>query len=454
MSTQTITHPRTRRRWPRIALVIVLLAGVAAAGYWWQQSRQVSIPVYSAEGLDPAIAAAINEARAAVERSPRSSEAWAHYALVLFAHDKYVECRVPFEQAEKLDPQDPRWPYYRGLALLYENPTECAAALRKALALNPQYGPFKLRLAEQLLQLDQPDEAEVLFREILKAAKNARRMSPNDEIDFPGEPRAWLGVGKIQMRRQHWNDAIEPLRSAANHPGSRKAAHSALAEVYFVLGKEQEVQAERTKADALPADVPWADPLIQEADKLRTGLVARIDRAKALESAGAAPEAIAAIRQIASDYPNSDEAQFTLGRILLEVGEVEKAEIAFRETLTINPKHADALYLLAVVLFSRKDYVGAEDCLQRAVAEWSTFYKAYFDLGQCRLKLGNKAGAEQAFRSALRARPDLARAHLALGELLLETGKRGEAISYLENALKYPQTNAKAQELLDQAKRK
>jgi len=448
MTTETTHPPRTRRSWPRLALIVLVLAGAVGGGLWWWQARRIQVPVFPTDGLDPAIVVAINDARVQVVNEPRSSAAWGNYGLVLFANDRYTDCCPVFEQAEKLDPEDARWPYYRGLALVFDRPAQSVAPLRKALALNPRFGPFKLRLAEQLMQTEQLDEAEVLFRELLRSGRDGEGRA------LTANARAWLGIGQIHMRRGLWKEAVEPLRSAADDPSARKAAHSALTEVYLRLNKEAESQAERTKADALPIDLPWPDPLIEQAEKLRTGLDIRLSRAKIRAANGQPEEAIADIRQIVSDYPASDEAQFSLGRILLETGERAKAEVPLREALTINPRNADALYLLAQVLFDRKDYAAAEDCLQRAVSERMTFPVASFDLGQCRLMQGNKAGAERAFRDALRARPDLARAHLALGELLLETGKRDEAISFLENALKFPQTSDRAKELLDKARKK
>ena len=436
MSTQTITPPRARRLWPRIALAVVLLAGAAGAGYWWWQSRRIPVPVYSTEGLDPAIAKAIDDARAAVQHSPRSSQAWANYALVLFAHDKYLECRAPFEQREKMEPEEARWPYYRALALKTEKPAECEQALRKALALRPRFEPFKLRLAEQLLESGQLDEAERLFRELLKSGKF-------------GEARAWIGIGQIYLRREQWNEALEPLRKAASDLTCQQAAHTALATAYFRLGKEGLSQDERAKAGALPDDDAWLDPLIMQAYQLRTGLQVRIERVWARAGNDQLEQAIADARQIIHDYPTADVAQITLGKLLVKAGEPKSAELAFREALTINPRHAEGQFLLGGLLMQRHDLAGAEDCYRRAVTERPTFGRAHFNLGHCRFQRGNKTGAEQAFRDAIRTTPN----YSSLAELLLDEHQRDEAVFLLELAQKIDPDNPQVKELLVKARK-
>ena len=125
-----------RRIWLPGFLVVLLL--VAAGGaYAWRRTHRLVVPTVPVVGLDPEVIAALADARARVEQQPNSAEAWGHYGLVTFAHNKYVECRPMFERAEQLDPTDYRWPYYRGLAWKFERPEEMRYGAKACLGVEP-----------------------------------------------------------------------------------------------------------------------------------------------------------------------------------------------------------------------------------------------------------------------------------------------------------------------------
>jgi tetratricopeptide (TPR) repeat protein len=434
-----MTTAKSRRRYWLAGILAVLLVAAGGAYFWWPVHRLV-IPTIPTNGLDPEVVAALADARDRVQHQPESADAWGHYGLVAFAHGKYVECRPLFERAEQLDPENYRWPYYRGLAWKFERPDECVTALQQALNLNPRSPAVKMRLAETLLEIDRLDEANKLFDELLAA-----RM---------GNPRVHLGQGQILVRRGRWSEALPPLQAATAHPTSQKTAFTALAEAYAHLNRPEDAAAARTKADAFPPDILWPDPLLNEMEKVHTGLNPRLDRAEALFKNQHADEALAQLRGIIRDHPESEDAQLRLADWYFRLNDPEAAEPALRAALAINPSLATGHFMLAGVYMHRKDYAAAEDSYQKALAANPNFGQAHYNLGQCRLKRGNPAGAEKAFRDAVRTRPDLALAQLALGELLLKAGNREEALPYLENAVRLAPLNADAKARLDEARKK
>src|SRR5207245_6098974 len=132
---------------------------------------------------------------------------------------------------------------------------------------------------------------------------------------------------------------------------------SALAETYMRLGQESEAQAERSRAEAAPpSDAAWPDPFVREADKLRTGLEARLEDANEMFSAGHLDLAIAELRKLVREYPASDTAWIALGTMLSRTNQLADAESVLRQALTLNPHRAEVLLLLADVLLARDDY--------------------------------------------------------------------------------------------------
>src|SRR5262245_4443283 len=105
------------RRRLLVAAVLVLAGGSGAVWYLTRPTPAPTAtpPEVKAEGIDPSVAAAIGAARQKVLDDLRSAAAWGELGKLLLAHTFETEADVCFEQAAALDPDDGRWPYYRGL---------------------------------------------------------------------------------------------------------------------------------------------------------------------------------------------------------------------------------------------------------------------------------------------------------------------------------------------------
>jgi tetratricopeptide (TPR) repeat protein len=419
-----------------VAVLLLVSGGVGAYLFW--RPRPVAIPPIATDGLDTEVIRAIDEARRAVEAQPRSAAAWGRLGMVLFAQDMYADCIAILTEAERLDPKEARWPYFRGLAVILLDPNEGLTHLERAAHLAPSNLSVRLRLAEQYLKLERIDEADALFRELLR--------------EHPDNPRVLLGRGQILSRRGQWQDALEPLQIAAAHPTARRSARVALAEACSRLGSTAAADSERRLAAEVPADTPWPDQFFAEARAFRTGLQPRLQDSLALSDQGRYDAALILIGQVLRDHPDSDEAHLNLAKILIRQQRYELAEDELRQALTLNPDLIDAHFQLAGILMLHKNYDAAERSYLRTVALKPNHGLAHYNLGYCRLQQGRKAEAIASFRDALRSRPDLAAAHLELGALLLQDGQIKEASGHLEQATRLDDKNERARRLLEQAR--
>jgi tetratricopeptide (TPR) repeat protein len=435
---QTPAPPKRKRR--LLVLAVVLLAGAGVGGYLLRRPRPPVVPQIATAGMDAEVVAAIDAARAGVVARPQSASDWGRFGMVLFAQDLFEDCPAVFAEAERLDPTDPRWPYFHGLALRFTQPDRAILLLERAASVAPDNFPVRLRLAEQYLKSDRTDEADGLFRRLLELNSS--------------HPRALLGHGQILSRRGQWQEALAPLRAAAAHPTARCAARSALAEAYSRLGDAKAAEAESRLAAQLPPDTPWLDPFIVEAKKFLTGLQPRIINALMLGEQGQLGEALALSAEVLRDHPDSDEAHVTRAKLLFGAGRTREAEAEARRGLALNPDLIDAHYLLGTILEQRDDFEGAERAFRRAVELQPSHALAHQRLGACRLKLGNKTGAAESFSQALRIRPDLPLSQLEFGALLLENGQVEEAIAHLEQAARQDATSEQARVLLEKARAK
>jgi tetratricopeptide (TPR) repeat protein len=430
-------HALRRRRWLGL-LALLLLAGAGLGAYFFWAPRRTALPVIPTAGLDAEVVAAIDQARAGVEARPSSAAAWGRLGMVLFAHDMYADCGGVLAEAERLDPKDARWPYFHGLALILQNPDEGIALLERAAAIPPHSLTVRLRLAEQYVKLDRLEEAEALFGELL--------------VEYPDHPRALLGRGQILARHGRWQEALAPLQMAAEQPTAQRSARVALAEAYLRLGNTTAADVARLRADESPADVPWHDSFLAEAQTFRTGLQPRIDQALELLANGQVNESQALIAEVLQAHPDSDEAHLTLAKVWIRAGAFADAERELHQALQCNPNLVEGHFLLAGAQLQRGNYAAAERSYLRTIALRPAYGLAHYNLGDCRRQQGQRGAALDAFRAAVRYRPDLAVAHLELGALLLESDRVEEAIGYLENAVRLDARNDRARNLLKQAR--
>src|SRR5262245_6998529 len=105
-----VPAPAARRR--RLALFLAAaVIGRGVVGWLGWRGTAAAPPEVDLAGAEPAVARAVEAARAEVLRAPRSAAAWGRLGMVLRAHDYGAEANECFAQAERLDAADPHWPY-------------------------------------------------------------------------------------------------------------------------------------------------------------------------------------------------------------------------------------------------------------------------------------------------------------------------------------------------------
>jgi tetratricopeptide (TPR) repeat protein len=435
---------RRRPRWRRpvawlAAAVLVLVVG--AVVYRLVRRPGPEPPVVDLTSADPQVARAVTAARADVLRAPRSGQAWGHLGMVLVTHNFQEEGIRCLTEAERLDPQELRWPYFRGVLLANRDPAVGVPELRRAVELAPaETEAPRLRLAITLLRQGQWDEAEGLFAQVL--AQDA------------DNPRALLGLGRVARKQDRLHDSAAYLRRCADSPFTRHSARSLLAEIYERQGDHPAAERELRLVDGLPADAAWPDPIYKELEDVRVGVQAEVTRAMGLVQEGRSREALDLLEPTVREYPDVDYAWLAYGMTLLSARDFATAEGAFRKALRISPNMADAHFDLGLVLFEQKKYAEAADSFRRAAELQPADARSPYNLGQCLKEMGKRPEAAKAFRAALRARPQFAEAHRDLGELLAEGGNDAEALEHLREAVKLAPGDTAAQQLLDKVQKK
>jgi tetratricopeptide (TPR) repeat protein len=93
--------------------------------------------------------------------------------------------------------------------------------------------------------------------------------------------------------------------------------------------------------------------------------------------------------------PVQTEAYYQLGDIALGQGNFSEAIASFSKTLARDPKHGGALAGTGQAYFKQKQYVQAEDFLERAVAAAPDYETSHYYLGLTLARLGRKEDSER-----------------------------------------------------------
>jgi superkiller protein 3 len=388
--------------WAATALVgVALVAGIGA--FSWYRASALQPPPLDLNGFDPAIVVSIGQARAAVQESPRSAPAWGRLGMVLAAHNFQAEANACFMQAERLDPRQPRWPYYQGVALSHGDPEAALRKFQRAVELcDASPDAPRLRLGELLIGQGRLEEAEIQFRRLLQSDS--------------GHARAHLDLARLASQRGDYAGSRHHLAVSVADDRTRKASHILRAEIEQRSDNAKAAETERRQADGLPDDPFWPDPFVDEVARLRTGREAQLDRADERLRRGRIGEAVALLEQTVRDYPDSDRGWSLLGKALVARKDWPGAERALRRAARLAPDVAEVQFHWGVALFQQQDPRGAAACFRKATELRPDYDSAYYNLGQCLKLQGDRAGAAGAFRAALRCNPDLAEARTALEE--------------------------------------
>ena len=305
----------------RLIFVVFAVGGPLAAAVWWYRARPPELPLLPQAVADPEIARAIEKAHDEVLRKPESGPARGALGMVLLAHDYPDAAAAYLEQAARMEPKEPSWPYF--LALTRQADPEAAiewlkrsADLADRVTLVP-----RTVLGEVYLQQGQLDEAEEAFKFV--------------KSRIPDDRRARLGLARVSVARGQLDSAVTLLERMGKEQPTRKDVLSLLAQVHSRRNAPEVAEAVRTRAAALPDDPAWPDPFRNMLLNITVGKLFRIHKLAELNQAGRQQEAYFLSRELMSSHP--DLASSAEARWERSQGNFTAAESAYRKTIELTP---------------------------------------------------------------------------------------------------------------------
>ena len=429
---------QSRRRSRLLVLLAVGLLAVGAAWWVWGRKAEPSAepPVASAPD-DPELDVALQKARQKVTGEPTSAAAWGEYGSLLLANQFERESDRCFEEAARLDPANPRWPYARARIAVKRDTARAPELLRRTLAVG-NGDPFRvhaqLALADLLLEQGKHDEAASLYREVPDA--DAARA------------RADLGLGQIALAARDFDAAQRHLSRAVADARSARAARALLAELARGRGDEAQAAAHEKAAAAVESAPPWPDPLLEYVVSLQVGQRARLRQAEEFERDGRHAEAAELHLQCLA-RERTARSLVGAGFNLAQSGSLDRGLALMREGVQKDPSDARNCTRLASVLFAvaelelhrspgssraRPWLEEAATHARRAAEAKPDFAPAYLYWGLSYKLLGDPKASVDPLRKGVAVRPDDFEMNLGLGQVLAASGNPAEAERWLRNA--------------------
>jgi tetratricopeptide (TPR) repeat protein len=315
----------------------LLLAGCGA-------SRALpELPALDASKQD----AATREAYAAAVAAPKDAALAGQLGKVLHAHSQLAAAARAYERAAALDPATAEYSYLRGVALAADgHPAEAVAPLRAALTVPGA----RIRLGEALLAAARLAEARKEFEAALAADSN--------------NARAHYGLGRCLQGAE----AAAALEKALKLFPRYGAARAALAEVYRQQGRGAGAAAllRDHKADKLAAP-PMHDPAMAAVAALAANQGGVLRAAQELAKQGQTENAIAALERAIGANPMQGQLWANLIPLYGRLNQFDKAESAYRQAISQQPRNVDAHVNYGLLCFRAKRFKEARLALEAAV---------------------------------------------------------------------------------------
>lgn len=348
-------------------------------------------------------------------RRPKDAAALGRLAMAYHAWEQWLAAAETYRAARALAPADRRWWYLAGvLETARGRSAEAVPLLERAVALEPEDVPGRLRLAEARLDAGDLAGSEQEFGEL------AGRPSARAAAEY--------GLGRIAQARGDHRRAVTHLERAVETFPDFGAAHYALALAYRRLGRDAEAaEALRRQQRCLPCWPAVDDPVAASVKALRDDAAAVLKRGIALAADGQIEAAVEAHEQALADASAGAQARVNLITLYGRLGRWAEAETQYRQALAAAVNLAEAHANYAQVLLAQSRAAEAIPVLRRALEANPADAAARNALGLALESTGDLDGAAGEYRRAMSAAPALRIARFNYARTLMVRGRLHEA---------------------------
>lgn len=358
------------------------------------------------------------------------------------AHELWDSAAAALRNAVKLQPAMGAYHYLLGQLELRAGRAEAAAAaFETASRLEPGAALIWLRLGETLLGLDQDVAARAAFEKALPFPKAAAAVH--------------FGLGRLDVRAGNDAAAVEHFRAALAAEPTAGRIYQPLSQALRRLGKTEEAAAALALRNEQDIRIP--DPFLDGMAAKANGAAFHKARGDQFVLDERFPEAVDAYRLAVATEPKNFYYRKSLALTLYHRGGVGEAIQQLEAALRVAPQTPDAEK--AQVVFTLGGMLANQGELERAAKRFAEALKldptlalAAVELGNLRAREKDFAGAIGHYDHAITLDAKLTSAHFRRATALMDLGRFAEAVRALEHLLQLDAAYPQASELLGVAR--
>lgn len=378
------------------------------------------------EGGDPAVLAA----------------AFMEMGQIFGAYELWDSAAAALRNAVKLQPAMGAYHYLLGQLELRAGRAEAAAAaFETASRLEPGAALIWLRLAETLLGLDQDAAARAAFEKALPFPKAAAAVH--------------FGLGRLEARAGNDAAAVEHFRAALAAEPTAGRIYQPLSQALHRLGKTEEAAAALAQRNDQDLRIP--DPFLDGMAAKANGAAFHKARGDQFVLDERFPEAVDAYRLAVATEPKNFYYRKSLALTLYHRGGVGEAIQQLEAALRVAPQTPDAekaqvVFTLGGMLANQGELERAAERFAEALKLDPTLALAAVELGNLRARASDLMAALGFYDQAITIDGQLVLAHFRRATTLMDLGRFAEAVPALERVLELEAQYPQAAELLKVAR--
>lgn len=419
----------------KLVILIAATATVAVAAFLlWQKSSKTTELVAKATPeipeqkiQHPELLARIKAASEQSLSGPEPIEGLAELSRLYHANGFTEEAWQCYATLVVVEPDQARWPYRFGRILAgYGQLEEATPLFEKASKLAPDYTPAHFRLGDTLLKQNRLEAAE--------SAYNEMRSIDSDS------PYAALGLARVAIGRENWEEARELLESAAEASNFQIGA-DLLGDVYEQLGlpsKENLVIRSANWGSYADIPDPWSLTLMDDSyDAYQVSIAGGWAAHQGDKRTG-----LRYVKRAVELDPENTTYHYQLAGLYSALGNSEKAEEHFRRCVEIRPDFADAWLGLITIARDKQSPTLARRTLEAALNAAPDSPSLNIEKGKILVSQRQFQKAYPFFEKSIEVRPHEAVGYIALAEAYLKEGRIEEGLAQMEIALVREPANA------------
>lgn len=390
--------------------------------YLWPPNFTPPLPK-NLSTLEPALAKRIKECTDAINAQPNTPKPYGELGIVYEAHEYDSLAMTCYERAIDLNETEPRWIYHFALLSLKQGDYESAEkALRRVIALTPDYAPAHERLGLLLFDQRDHDGARQCFRRVLWFR--------------PKEPHGYIGLARIQLFQLDYVGALELLIDAVKIAPYNKMVHYLLGRVYRLLGRRDEAEREFIlggNAKSTYLKDPWRNSVLQA----QVTFDAKLAAAMILLERGHVSEAVTMFEQLLNQDPNDLKVLNNLAIAYFRMKRMDDARRILTLALQENPNYFQTHINLALVLLARGDLSVALEHAEWVTREAPAVNAGFQMKGLVLAKLERSEEALVSFRQAQQLNPQNRNIYGFIAQTLVKLQRWDEAIEAFKKAIEF-----------------